>query len=155
MKKQLFKPIPIDPEPKRNNMFIVELPDIYFEGIPSYLVQKVSLPSLKNGVWENIKIEFLEFLDSPVSRAFYILANRRKNNIDCSFEFIIKSIDPIGEEIEKWKITTKEIDTLNFGELDYGKSELRMLTMIVVPDTCTYSFNENFSPNLILKFDPQ
>jgi len=150
MEKQLFKLVPIDQEPKTSNKFVVELPDIYFEDVPSYLVQSVSLPSLKDGMWENIKIEFIDTINPNVSKALYKLANRRKNNIDCSFEFIIKSFDPItGVEIEMWKVTTEGIDTIKFGELDYEKNELRILTLIVIPSNCVYSVNEDFFPEAI------
>lgn len=47
-------------EPKKNNQFLVEFPEQF--NITQDNIKTITKPFFKNGNWQNIKIEFVDFI---------------------------------------------------------------------------------------------
>jgi hypothetical protein len=147
---QMFRPVPVEQEPKRENRFAVEFPG-EFE-LESFLVQKLDKPSItitSTGYeWNNIKIEFIDVIGPNTSRRIYDIIEfckkqknkkkwfffKKKQNI--LFTIYIKSLDPTGVEIERWAINVKDLVSADFGDLDYGSGDMQKCSMTLKPSYC-------------------
>jgi hypothetical protein len=163
MAEKMFKPVPIEQEPKRENRFVVEFPSEF--GIESYVVQKINKPRIQfvstpyknpdgshtiinsDYKWDNFEIEFLDIIGPSTSAKLLnmvnICKNRREKIADKKaplFTFYIKSLDPTGVEIEKWKITVAELLDVNFGDLDYGSDKLQFCKVVLKPLDCELEY---------------
>ena len=125
-------------EPKKNDRFVVVFPEEF--KIDSFTVQKINKPKFENGKWKNIGITFIDPIACSPSHGLYKiidLKNKEENtNEKPLFEFVIKSLDPIGETVETWKILVEEVVVIDFGELDYSNSEMQTSIMIIKPKNC-------------------
>lgn len=133
----VFHPVPIGAEPKRDNRFVVILPD-EFE-IESWLVQSCDLPKIRNGELQPIKITFLDLIgpstSTKVLALFEICADRKRREVEL-FDFTIALLDPIGIRIEEWTISVSELLEVDFGVMDYGDNSLHKLSILVQPNNC-------------------
>ena len=130
-------------EPKLQNRFLMEI-----DGIPAYLIKKISRPQIEfTGVvldhinvkrkikgkanWENITCDLYD----PVTpsgaqavmewiRAHHESATGRDGYSDFyKRDILLKSLSPLGEVIEQWKLHGAFITNANFGSLDWGAED--------------------------------
>ena len=123
----------IGAEPKKDNRFIVE-----FAGttIDPWTVTKADRPTyiLSEG-WEDISFELIDIIGPSTSRKVFddIVS---KDMRDCSI--IIKMLDPVGEEIEKWSLRGDYIK-VDFGAGDYAKDEISKIKITFKIKNCVLS----------------
>lgn len=137
----------ISGEPKMSNKFLVEFPKEF--NIQCWSIQKTNLPKFINGEWGYIKIEFFDVFTPSTSNGLFKIVNfvkTKKDETDELFNIKIKLLDSIGVEVEEWVISVKKVLIVNFGELDYNKSdEILSPYLIVKPEKCvlnTINFSE-------------
>lgn len=127
-------------EPKMQNRFIVQFPEEF--GIPSYIVSSVNKPKFANGKWENIKIEFIDVINSITSRGLYKIVNRvtfrpPDSQIKELFTIKISTLDAIGTSIEDWEVSIGKILKIDFGELNYDSDEVQRQSLLLEPLNCS------------------
>ena len=135
--------LPAQLEPKRNNRFIVEFPKEF--DIESWMANKVSKPKYyidtskkdANGIWHDIKISFIDPIEPSTSERLFKLIDIFKNKKEGEFFAIkIKTVDPVGEEVEMWVIKAEELLSIDFGELDYNDNSIQTPSIIIKPNSC-------------------
>lgn len=145
MAKLMFKPVPVEQEPKRN-YFIVEFPEEL--NIEPYLIDKINKPKFINYKWQNIEISFIDLIGPSTSKIIYNAINffkiqKFKKSFPL-FSFNISMLDPVGEVIEKWVINVKEVVSVDFGDFSHSdsKNKIQYIKMIIQPSDCViYGFN--------------
>jgi hypothetical protein len=130
-----------DFESRRNSGFVVCFPE-EFE-IPSWGVRWISNPVYtmigKKGKWENIEINFIDFIVEPISDKLLKVINRLENIekkmiSNHLFKITIKFIDPVDYIVGTWEIGVKEIVSIDFGAFNYASNNvLREVKMIIAP----------------------
>ena len=123
-------------EPKMNFRFLVQFPEGL--GFAPNMVQKVSRPKFKDSKWQNIEIEFIDFIGPSTSLFLIELIKyvKEKEVGDILFDFYIHALDPVGCIIETWKIEAKEF-SVDFGEYNYAVDGMQNCKLIVTPYKCT------------------
>ena len=155
--KRKFEPILKHIEPILKNRFIVELSKEF--GIESYLIQKVSRPTLtyhsrSNYTWGNLEIEIIDTYAHTPSQGVLKMVEfcktkkakfAKKEIVDPKkmvlFNFDIKVVDPTGVATETWTIHVKELVSVEFGENNYESSDIKMIKIVVEPVYCTLKSN--------------
>lgn len=130
-----FRPIPVDAEPKWKNKFEVVFPEEI--NIESFCVQSVSSIGIKDGRWKKISIKFFDLLNEEKKRTSTCLMNYiqwsiLKENENKHTTIVIKILDPVGMEVERWIIDSKDFD-VNFSNLDYATNEILQHELIIQP----------------------
>lgn len=128
-------------EPKRNNRFIVEFPEIF--GIEKNSITKVNKPKFTDNKWEDIRVDFVDLIGPSTSQSLYKIIDFINKNDDDNkklFGFIIASLDPTGMVVETWRIDVEKVLTINFGELDYSDTETQKPYLIVRPLNCVLEY---------------
>jgi len=128
-------------EPKRNNRFLVEFPEQF--NIEYWAVQKINKPKYTDGVWEDIKIEFIDPIGPSTSQSLFGIVNFLKTNNSNDkklFDVKIKSLDPTGVEVEEWVVEVEKVLTINFGELDYADDKIQQPYLILKPLNCILKY---------------
>lgn len=122
---------PFQYEVIRNNRFRFEFPEEF--DIQSWLIQSVSLPKFTkdekgNFVEFKIKIIFINPIgpgaDQKLIQNFIY---DKKNNFDCKIFFC----DPTGVDVGLWEIGINNVDSIDFGTLDYGDGSINNIEMIL------------------------
>lgn len=121
-------------EPKAINRFvcrIINKDNTHL--IPTYLIRRVDRPSvirvLDKWVWNEIEIDVYDPIVPSGAQIFaeYIRAGNE------TFDMEIDVFGPVGDTVEKWKITDARVIEVNFGTLDWdsypsdGKSKIAAL----------------------------
>ena len=106
-------------EPKVNNRFIVQM-----EGIPSYLIAGIDLPSYSywNDVenkkviksWGGFNLTLYNPIDMNLEREMLNPIHEETHKI------LVKILDPSGNIVTTWEISAK-LETIDFGKLDWRK----------------------------------
>lgn len=128
-------------EPKRNNRFLVELPEQF--NVQQWSIQKINKPKFTDGKWENIIIEFIDTIAPSTSQSLFKIVEFLKTNVSVSktlFSIKIKSLDPTGAEVEEWVVNVEKVLTINFGELDYGDDKIQQPYLILKPLDCILNY---------------
>jgi len=138
-KKNILPRMPIVYEPKRNNRWILTLPEE--TGIQSWVVSKTSRPSFrvvekkflgitfcKKIVWDSISIEFLDPIGPSTTHLIMNNINPLKR-----FDYTLEMLDPTGITVEKWEIKKCLVKTIDFCELNYGNDGLAKIKMVIQP----------------------
>jgi len=128
-------------EPKRNNRFLVEFPEQF--NIESWVVQKINKPKYTNGVWEDIKIEFIDPIGPSTSQSLFGIVNFLKTNNSNDkklFDVKIKSLDPTNIEVEEWIINVEKILTINFGDFNCNDNEIQQPYLVLKPLNCVLKY---------------
>lgn len=109
-------------QPKQRHRFIVD-----FDGIDSYIVKKIELPTLRpnNGVLHSNMPAKL-YLHCPVmpSTEKQIQAVIRKQAKESLANCIVKFLDPIGTVTDEWTFNGVKVMSVKFTSPDYNTSEL-------------------------------
>ena len=147
-------------EPKLQNRFLMDI-----EGIPAYLVKKVSRPSITFGEvvldhinvkrkikgkanWDNITMDLYD----PVtpSGAQHVmewirLSHESVTGRDGYSDFYKKDVTfnvlgPVGDKIEEWTLKGAYITDAQFGDLDFSSSEPVEITVTLRYDYAILQF---------------
>lgn len=127
-------------EPKMENRFIVNFPK-QFASDPC-TVQSINKPKFINGKWGNIKIEFVDTTKSVASKSLYKIVDLLTNSDDESvwlFMVTISSLDALGNPIDTWEITVKNVLEIDFGDLNYNSNEVQRPSLLLEPFSCSFS----------------
>ena len=158
----MFRPVPIEQEPKRKNRFSLEFPSEL--GIDQFIVQTSGKPSISIGnteipymntstwvagryIWNTIDIEFLDVIgpsttqkvvewvrlhaESATGRMGYAIGYKKN--------LVLKALDPVGIEVEKWTLVGCAITEASFDDYDYGTDDIIRAKITIQPDRCLLS----------------
>ena len=156
---EMFRPVPVEQEPKRKNRFVLEFPTDL--GIESYLVQTSGKPSIEiNSTeiqymntstwvagrykWSTIEISFIDVIgpsttqkvmewvrlhaESATGRMGYAIGYKKN--------LVLKALDPVGVEVEKWTLIGCTITNASFDDYDYGADDIAAVKVTLQPDRC-------------------
>jgi len=130
-----IKKVGYELEPKKKNRWIVKFP-AEFE-IEPYFVNATQRPSIRlvdnKIVVSDITFTFIDTIGPSVSEKLMNLTRTaiERPSFARHFSYELELLDPIGNVIEKWKISDCTIKSVNFGELDYGNSEILKCIMTI------------------------
>ena len=131
----MYKPVPVDQEPKYENRFFVELPPVF--EIESYLIQRITPPIFENYCWKNFEIDLIDVTNPSTSEKIYELIELvnviKLGNAEILFSFTLKSLDSTGETVETWKVEVEELVSVNFGFFDHSLDGVKCIKMILKP----------------------
>ena len=155
----MFRPVPIEQEPKRKNRFTLEFPTEL--GIESYLVQTSAKPSINinkteipymntstfvagRSVWQEMEITFIDVIGPSTTQKviewirlhFESATGRMGYAVGYKKNLVLKAVDPTGVEVEKWTLIGCQIVSANFDSFDYSDDALAMVTITIQPDLC-------------------
>jgi len=155
----MFRPVPVEQEPKRKNRFVLEFPTEL--GIESYLVQTSGKPSLNIGnveipymntstwvagrsVWQTLDISFIDVIGPSTTQKimewirlhFETATGRMGYAVGYKKNLVLKALDPVGVEVEKWTLIGCSIVTANFDDFDYGAEDWLKVNITIQPDRC-------------------
>ncbi len=155
----MFRPVPIDQEPKLKNRFVLEFPsDI---GIESYLVQTAKKPSIKidkieipfmntksymagKYYFDEMTITFIDVIGPSTSQKIMEwvrlhaepATGKMGYAVGYKKNLVLKALDPVGVEVEKWDLIGCQITSAEFDEYSYEANELLKVTLTIQPDRC-------------------
>lgn len=158
----MFRPVPIDQEPKMKNRFVLEFPTEL--GIESYLVQtskkpsisidKVDIPYMNTKTyiaakyaWDEMDITFIDVLGPSTTQKvmewvrLHAESTTGKMGYAVGYKknLVLKALDPVGVEVEKWTLVGCQIVKASFDDYDYGAAELAKVSITIQPDRCLLS----------------
>lgn len=156
---EMFRPVPIEQEPKRKNRFTLEFPTEL--GIESYLVQTVKKPSLDIGstqidymnsasfvagraIWQPIDISFIDVIGPSTTQKlmewvrliFEPETGRMGYAVGYKKNLVLKAVGPAGGDVEKWTLIGCFITNVDFGDYDYGSDDVSEVKITIQPDKC-------------------
>ncbi|MFW6246946.1 MAG: hypothetical protein ACOC22_02090 [bacterium] len=159
MAREMIRGIPMEYEPKRVNRFFAEFSDEL--GIEVWQVQRFKRPSMtinsvpieylnhKNYVagkyeWQPMSITFLDPIGPSTSQQLMewvrlhaeSLTGRMGYAAGYKKNILLKSLDPVGIEVEKWFIEQAMITSIDFGENTYDDDTLTEITLEIQPFRC-------------------
>ena len=155
----MFRPVPIEQEPKRKNRFVLEFPTEL--GIDSFIVQTSGKPKLNinsveipymntsswvagRSVWQAIDVTFIDVIGPSTTQKimewvrlhFETTTGRMGYAIGYKKNLVLKALDPPGSEIEKWTLIGSMITNVDFGGYDYSDDALADITISIQMDKC-------------------
>ena len=135
-------------EPKKNNRFLVNLPD-FFE-IPEYLIKSFERPSIKiinepTGEsymdWKIISLEIYDIVNPSTSHKIWNLIKALEGNDDKllelaekikRFDIKLQLLGPIGDTVEEWELKVQLVEIL-FGDLNNEDDNVTNITLRLKP----------------------
>lgn len=158
----MFRPIPIEQEPKKKNRFVLEFPTEL--GIESYLVQTSGKPSIEIGSvevpymntstflagrykWGAIDIEFLDVIGPSTTQKVMewvrlhaeSATGRMGYAVGYKKNLVLKALDPTGVEVEKWTLIGAFITNASFDDYTYDAEDITKVKINVQMDRCLLS----------------
>ncbi len=155
----MFRPVPIEQEPKRKNRFVLEFPTEL--GIESFLVQTSGKPTLEinpteiqymntsqwvagRSKWGTIEVKFIDVIGPSTTQKimewvrlhFESATGRMGYAVGYKKNLVLKALDPTGMEVEKWTLIGCMVTNASFGDYDYGSDDLGEVTITLQPDRC-------------------
>jgi len=155
----MFRPVPVEQEPKRKNRFSLEFPTEL--GIEQYLVQTSGKPKITiNSVaieymntksfvagkyfWEPIDIEFIDVIGPSTTQKIVEWVRLHAESatgkmgyaVGYKKNLVLKALDPVGVEIEKWTLIGCFITSMDTDSYDYGADDIIKVKITVQPDRC-------------------
>ena len=152
----MFRPVPIEQEPKRENRFVVEFPTEM--GIESYLVKSCKKPSFTVNSVEipymntfdyvagqvkvgTVDIEFIDVIGPSTSQKimewfnvhFEGATGRMGYAVGYKKNLVIKALDPVGVEVEKWVLIGAMLTNVDFGNFDHSSDAIANVKITVQP----------------------
>jgi len=156
---EMFRPVPVEQEPKRVNRFVLEFPTEL--GIESYLVKTsgkpkmdinpVEIPYMNTSVWvagrfkwNPIDIEFIDVIGPSTTQKTMewirlhaeTATGRMGYAIGYKKNLVLKALDPVGAEVEKWTLIGCMATNIEFGNYDYSSDDVATVKMTLQPDRC-------------------
>ena len=158
----MFRPIPVDQEPKLKNRFVLEFPTEL--GINSYVVQtakkpsmtlnKVEIPSMNTStwtmgryIWDEMDIEFIDPIGPSSTQKITEWVNLQAESatgrvgyaLGYKKNLVLKALDGPGVEVEKWTLIGCMITKADYGVLDYATDDFQRIKITIQPDRCILS----------------
>ena len=149
-------------EPKRNNRFILTLPEKM--GIPIYMVKSASRPSVRMNkgiaVWESMEFSFYDPIGPSTTQKLWDLylaitdgdfkgivhdeilnsIKEELKDIKDGFDVNLKLLDPTGVTVEEWELIGCKIERINFGTLDYSDNSVVEPRMTIKPTNVRFLY---------------
>lgn len=147
-------------EPKMKNRFV-----LYMDGVPSYIIKKVSRPSITQDakaldhinlrrfvkgrtVWDTMEMTLYDPIVPSGAQAVMEWVRLHHESVtgrDGYLEFYKKDLTlnilgPVGDKVEEWIIKGAQITKVTFGEMDWGSDDQVEFTMTIQPDYCVLNF---------------
>jgi hypothetical protein len=147
-------------EPKVKNRFV-----LYMDGIPSYIVNKVKRPTIKQEskkidhinvqryvkgktTWGNIEMTLYDPIVPSGAQAVMEWVRLHHESVtgrDGYLEFYKKDLTlnilgPVGDKVEEWIIKGAQITDVNFGEMDWSSDDIMNITITIQPDYCVLNY---------------
>lgn len=155
----MFRPVPVEQEPKRKNRFVIEFPTEL--GIESYLVQTSGKPTLEIGSteipymntstwvagrskWSTLDISFIDVIGPSTTQKvmewvrlhFESATGRMGYAVGYKKNLVMKALDPVGVEVEKWTLVGCSITNASFDDNDYSSDDITNVKITIQPDRC-------------------
>lgn len=155
----MFRPVPVEQEPKRKNRFVLEFPTEL--GIESYLVQTSGKPSLEitpveipymntstwvsgRYKWGTLDVEFIDVIGPSTTQKVMewvrlhaeSATGRMGYAIGYKKNLVLKALDPTGVEVEKWTLIGCLITNASFDDYDYSADDVAKVKITIQPDRC-------------------
>ena len=147
-------------EPKLQNRFIM-----YVEGVPAYLIKKVSRPTITfeevvmdhiniqryvkgKGTWGDLAIEMYDPVVPSAAQAvmeWVRLSHESVTGRDGYSDFYkkdvhIHTLGPVGDIVEEWILKGAMVASVNFGDADWGSDTPMNIALTVAMDYCILNF---------------
>lgn len=147
-------------EPKMRNRFI-----LYMDGVPSYIVKKVSRPKLTQAskaidhinvqryvkgksIWGPMTMTLYDPIVPSGAQAVMEWVRLHHESVtgrDGYLEFYKKDLTlnilgPVGDKVEEWIIKGAQITSVDFTEMDWGTDDQVEFTVEIQPDYCVLNF---------------
>lgn len=147
-------------EPKTTNRFI-----LYMDGVPSYIVKKISRPTLNQpakpldhinlqryvkgkSVWGTMNMTLYDPIVPSGAQAVMEWVRLHHESVtgrDGYLEFYKKDLTlnvlgPVGDKVEEWIIKGAQITSVTFGEMDWGTDNPVEFTVQIQPDYCVLNY---------------
>lgn len=147
-------------EPKMRNRFI-----LYMDGVPSYIVKKVSRPKLTQAskaidhinvqryvkgksIWGPMTMTLYDPIVPSGAQAVMEWVRLHHESVtgrDGYLEFYKKDLTlnilgPVGDKVEEWIIKGAQITSVDFTEMDWGVDDQVEFTVEIQPDYCVLNF---------------
>jgi len=147
-------------EPKTANRFI-----LYMDGIPSYIVTKVSRPTLEQeakaldhinlrrfvkgkSVWGTMELTLYDPIVPSGAQAVMEWVRLHHESVtgrDGYLEFYKKDLTlnvlgPVGDKVEEWIIKGAQITNVSFGDMDWSVDDPVQFTVTIQPDYCVLNY---------------
>jgi len=159
---EMFRPVPVEQEPKRKNRFVLEFPTEL--GIESYLVQTSGKPSIEiNSTeiqymntstwvagrykWNTIEISFIDVIGPSTTQKVMewvrlhaeSATGRMGYAIGYKKNLTLLALDPTGVQVEKWQLIGCTITNASFDDYDYSADDVSTVKVTIQPDRCLLS----------------
>jgi hypothetical protein len=135
----ILKNIELMYEPKKENRFIINLPENL--GLSKWVAYATQRPKYKlsgaSYVWEPIEIKFRDPIAPSTTGILWEKFIIGKND---NFDYTLEMLDPIGSIVEKWEINGCRVLSIDFGELNYSSESIVTCTIIVQPSNVQLLF---------------
>ena len=147
-------------EPKTKNRYIM-----YIEGIPAYLIKTANRPTIAfevieldhinvkrfvkgKGSWEELEITLYDPVVPSAAQAvmeWVRLSHESVTGRDGYSDFYKKDVTinvlgPVGDKVEEWTLKGTQIQSANFGDLDWSVSEPADITLTLRYDYAILQF---------------
>lgn len=155
----MYRPVPIDQEPKRNNRFTLEFPTelgiesflVKTSGKPSLTINETELPYMNTStwvagrsVWQPIEITFIDVIGPSTTQKimewinlhFETATGRMGYAIGYKKNLSLKALDPTGIEVEKWSLIGCMVTNVGFGNYDYSSDDIAEVSITIRMDKC-------------------
>ena len=157
----MFRPVPIEQEPKRKNRFVLEFPTEL--GIESFLVQTSGKPSLEIGSteipymntstwvagrskWGTIEVKFIDVIGPSTTQKimewvrlhFESATGRMGYASGYKKDLQLIALDPTLVGVQQFTIFGAFISNIDFGKNEYTSDEVQKITV-----TLSYDLAEN------------
>ena len=149
----MFRPVPIEQEPKRKNRFVLEFPTelgiesflVQTSGKPSININKTAIPFMNSesyvagrAVWQEIEVSFLDVIGPSTTQKimewvrlhFESATGRMGYAIGYKKNLVLKALDPTGVEVEKWTLIGSQIVNAKFDGYDHGSDDITNQAMM-------------------------
>lgn len=147
-------------EPKMANRFV-----LYMDGVPSYIVTKVSRPTLEQeakaldhinlrrfvkgkSVWGTMELTLYDPIVPSGAQAVMEWVRLHHESVtgrDGYLEFYKKDLTlnvlgPVGDKVEEWIIKGAQITNVSFGDMDWSTDDPVQFTVTIQPDYCVLNY---------------
>lgn len=93
-------------------------------------------PSTSQTLWKLISI----LGEAHVNPTHIVITEGLADKVLKGFECELELLDPLGVVIERWALSGCLIQSIDFGELDYGKDDIVTCKMVIIPNQVELKF---------------
>lgn len=158
----MFRPVPVEQEPKRKNRFSLEFPSEL--GIDQFIVQTSGKPSIEIGSteipymntstfvagrykWKTVDVEFLDVIGPSTTQKIMewvrlhaeSATGRMGYAVGYKKNLVLTALDPTGAEVEKWTLIGCFITDASFDDYAYDSDDISKVKITLQPDRCLLS----------------